>query len=352
MGSQKCVVVLGVKPQDLRKHFCPTFEQIEPLVLKPLDSSPGTVIKEILEEAITKVGRPLAIISDAGSELKKGVKLLCENETHLIDVSHKINTCLKNELEGDELWKEFQKLAGTSVQYLKLSSLAHLSPPRQRTKERMHSSFSLIEWGLQLYGYVNSEEYKKLVLECKNKVTWIEQYHSALLIYKSLMDISQKALQLVHERGYYIGIAEEFNLITEEVCLIDLRCIKYREKIAILLNEEGRKVPEGQHYLGSSEIIESLFGKFKEMEDHHASSGLTSLVLAIPALAGEIDETEIFNAMSTISQSSLDSWYEKNMGPTFLSKRRKSLRKLESAEDVIWVDIDLDLRDSQEEMVG
>jgi hypothetical protein len=351
MGSQKCVVVLGIRAQSVRENFCPNFDHIEPLVIKPLDSCPGTVIKGILEEAITKAGRPLAVISDSGSELKKGVKLL-ETEMHLFDVSHKINICLKAELESDEFWKAFQKSAGESVSHLKLTPLAHLSPPRQRTKARMHSAFSLIEWGLRLSNYVGSEEYKKMTFECKDKIVWIEQYQNSLVAYKALMEISQKALQLVHERGYYRGIADEFILVTEELSLTDLRCYKFREKVAIALNDEGKKVPDGQHYLGSSEIIESLFGRFKEMEDHHATSGLTSLVLAIAALAGKIDETDIVNAMTTISQADLDSWYEENMGPTFLSKRRKSLQEVKATEEGSFRELDLDMCDFQKMKVG
>lgn len=351
MGSQKCVVVIGVRAHSLRGNFRPNFDHIEPLVIRPLNSCPGVVIKEILEEAIQKAGKPLAVISDEGSELKKGVKLLCEKEIHLFDASHKINTCLKAELESDELWKTFQKSAGESVSHLKLTPLAHLSPPRQRTKARMHSAFSLIEWGLRLSNYIGSEEYKNLTFECKDKIVWLEQYQNSLVTYKTLMEISQEALQLVHERGYYRGVAEEFILVTKELSLVDLRCFKFREKMANILNDEGRKVPDGQHYLGSSEIIESLFGRFKEMEDHHASSGLTSLILAIPALAGGIDETEIFNAMNNISQSDLDNWYEKNMGSTFLSKRRKSLQEVSIKEEFCESE-NLDMCDFQEVKVG
>jgi len=334
MGQQKCVAVLGVRSKSLRENFCPDFDQIEPLVIRPLNSCPGVIIKEILEEAITKTGKPLAIISDAGSELKKGVKLLSENETHLFDVSHKINACLKAELESDEHWKAFQKLAGETVSHIKLTALAHLSPPRQRTKDRMHSAFFQIEWGIRLLNYICSEEYKTMDLACKSKIVWIEQYSNFLQVCKMLMEISKKGLQLVHERGYYRGLADEFILATEKLSQTDLRCFEFQKKIAATLDEEGRKVPDGQHYLGSSEIIESLFGRFKEMEDHHASSGLTSLVLAIPALAGGIDESEIIKAMNTVSQHELDNWYKKNLGATFLSKRRKSLHKVESSEDI------------------
>jgi hypothetical protein len=331
MGSQKCVLVLGIKRQYCTENFCPTFSQVEPLVLKPLESCPGEMIRDILEEASIKTGRPAAIISDAGSELKKGIRLFSENSdvVHLFDISHKVNTCLKAELSADVIWKEFKETAGESVQHLKLSPVSHLAPPRQRTKERMHSAFPLIHWGLRLSAYINSEGFLQLPITSKSKITWIRKYQIPLETHASLMKIGEKALQLVHQKGYYRWIEDDFIALTEEFCKVDTRCIDFRAKIAEILRTEGRKVPDGQHYLGSSEVIESIFGKFKAREDHHSSSGLTSLVLAIPALAGEIDETEVYQAMNNVSTSEVENWIEQNMGETFLSKRRSALAKLE-----------------------
>jgi hypothetical protein len=344
MGPQKCVVVLGVKPQVLTKNYCPTFEQVETLVVRPLESCPGEVIKDILEEAAEIAGRPIAIISDAGSELKKGVRLFSKDDKdiHLLDISHRVNTCLKTELNSDECWKEFQKLAGNSVQYLKLSPIAHLCPPRQRTKERMHSAFPLIQWGLRLANYYTTKGHT-LSLELRRKIEWIMEYVDFLKTWQSLMEISKKALQLVHERGYYREVGSDFLSLTVD-SIVSMRCMDFREEIATILREEGRKVPDGQHYLGSSEVVESLFGSFKAMEGHHASSGLTSLVLALPALTGKTDEYEIQKAMNSITTNDVNIWLEKNLGSTFLAKRRKDLREQEKVNVkncVVEIDIDV-----------
>lgn len=344
MGSQRCVVVLGVKKESLSKNFCPTREQVEPLALRPLTSSKGELINEVLHDAFKKTGKPIAIVSDEGADLKKGVRLFTEQEStiHLFDVSHKVNNCLKKELAKDKIWKRFQKASNAAVQHLKLSSLAHLAPPKQRTKDRMHSAFPLVEWGLRLSNFLKSEDAKKISSKDKDKVLWIEKYQGSLEVYKCLMKISQAALKLVHAKGYYRYIVDDFNLITEQFVVNDFRCSDFRRKVAEILQKEGKKIPDGQHYLGSSEIIESMFGKFKEMESHHSSSGLSSLILAIPALACKIDENEIQKAMRTVSTSVVNSWIKEKMGQTFLSKRRTCLKKLRKAETVKYSDIDLD----------
>src|SRR4030095_1799198 len=48
--------------------------------------------------------------------------------------------------------------------------------------------------------------------------------------------------------------------------------------------EEGAKAKAGERLVGSSEVIESIFGKWKRVEGEQARSGLTGLVLALGAL--------------------------------------------------------------------
>ena len=92
------------------------------------------------------------------------------------------------------------------------------------------------------------------------------------------------------------------------------------------MKKEGDKITKGEHCLGSSEIIESAFGKFKQLEGHHASSGITSLVLALPAIFGETDDSELANALNNISVNDLDNWQKEHLEQTYLSKRKMALK--------------------------
>ena len=346
MGPQKFVVVLGVKNLDINEDFCPNFDEVEPLVVKPLYNCPGEIIKELLEEATVITGTPpIGVVSDQGSENKKGVRLFIQNHTetvHLFDASHKINNCLKEELNHDPVWLAFKADAANSIQYLKLSSIAHLAPPRQRSKDRMHSAFYLIDWGIRVLQFLGSEKAAALTTNERSKIEWIKKYQFALPNYMYFQEICEHALNIVHEEGYFLEIAKEFCKRIEHLSTRDRRSIDFQNKIKTILQNEGGKIPGGAHYLGSSEIEESVFGKFKAMEGNHASSGLTSLVLAVPALLGKLNESIIAKAMEEISVLDVDQWIEKNMGQTFLSKRRQALtRNNDNYNDNSWKDLDL-----------
>lgn len=346
MGSQKCVVVLGVKNLDINKNFCPTLDAVEPLVVKPLTNCPGEVINEVLEEARVITGAsPIGVISDEGSENKKGVRIFVQNHSesvHLFDASHKINNCLKEELNNDPVWLKFKASAANSIQHLKLSSIAHLAAPRQRSKDRMHSAFYLIDWGLSILYFLDSEKGTVLTPDERSKIDWIKQYRFSLPNYIRFEEICKHALDIVHEQGYFQDMADEFCKRTSHISTTDKRSIVFKNKIKMILQTEGQKIPAGVHYQGSSEIIESLFGKFKSIEGDYASSGLTSLVLAIPALLGKLDESIIAKALEEISIVDVKLWIDKNMGSTFLSKRRQALAAGYSNDDY---GMDLDLCD-------
>jgi hypothetical protein len=343
MGPQKCVVILRLNKSNVNTNFCPTFEDVDVLVVRPLCNCPGEVINDLLEEARNIVNvDPTAIISDEGSENKKGCGIFIKNHPntiHLYDASHKINNCLKQELNNDELWLAFKADASAAIQKLKLSSIAHLAPPKQRAKDRMHSAFPLIEWGLQVLNLMNSEQGKALSDEEREKMNWIYKYQFSLLKYIEFKSMCTTALNITHKHGYYKGVTNAFISHTGQLCN-DNRCTSFRNRLGEVLRAEEQKLPTDEHYQASTEVLESLFGKFKDIEGTtQASSGLSSLILAIPALTGGLSRAIVEKALATVSISHVDEWVEKNMGETYRSKRRSALAKIEIA-DIEIADID------------
>jgi hypothetical protein len=74
----------------------------------------GEIVFQQLEEAIEKTGVPKEIIGDQGSDLAKGIKKFCQahpETCYIYDIKHKTAAVLKHELEHDEKWLEFTKLA-------------------------------------------------------------------------------------------------------------------------------------------------------------------------------------------------------------------------------------------------
>lgn len=333
MGAMKCLLILGVRMEILREKgdFTLSYSDVEPLVLKTLESCPGEAVKIALEEAKSKTGQAVAIVSDEGAELKRGVRLFQQTQTethspiHLHDIMHKMDLILKKELEEDSDWKKFIHQMTNTTQQLKLTSSSHLVPPRQRQKKRMRSEVDIIEWGSQIIHYLDSG--KANALE-KEKLAWVQNYRLQISVYYEMAQVFDITTQQIRTHGYH---QETIHLLKKSVSslLTYERSQVFFSKVIKTVKQETDKLSTSRQLPGSSEVIESVFGKFKQLEKKHSYGGLTSLVLSLPAFLGEITQETIKAAMETISIGKVKAWVQENLGCTFWSQRRCALNKNE-----------------------
>ena len=337
VGDDKIHVILGIRIATLKKiGFQPTLDDVEVLVVKPVKSSKGIFVKEALEEACIKTGgSPAQIIGDGGSDGRSGAKLFIGNNPECIlsyDIAHKLDIFLKGELKDDSDWASFKENATNTMQKIKQSKISHLVPPAQRPKGRLFSEFNILKWGCDLYKYYNRKEYDGADPDfVEEKIGWISGYKRSLELYHELTIASIEAKKQIGKNGYQRNSGRFFEKRLHSLKL-SKRAINFGKKICAFLEEEGAKVPIGEAYLGSDEVIESLFGKFKSLEDHHASRGFGSLILAIPALVGKISESSVHAAMEEVKASRIKDWVKTFFGTTFLSRRRKAFKQGRNSE--------------------
>jgi len=257
MGAMRCLLILGVRMEVLeaRGDFTLSHSDVEPIILKTLESCPGEVVKEALDEARSRTGEVIAIVSDQGGELRRGIRLFQEEQkekpVHLYDIMHKVDLVLKKELESDNEWQKFIKEMTNTTQQLKQTVSSHLIPPKQyQKKRRMRSEVGIIEWGVKALNYLNSEKASKLE---KEKLSWIIKYKNQLIIYQEMAIFFDMSTKEVRERGY---CQKTVNSLRERTDLISCneRSLHFFSKILEMIEQEVNKVPQGS-LLGCSEVI-------------------------------------------------------------------------------------------------
>jgi hypothetical protein len=344
IGAMKCLLILGVRLDILQKrgNFILSHSDVKPIVLKTVESCPGEIVKEALDEAKKKTQGVVEIISDEGSELKRGVRLFQEEQlkeqkpVHLHDITHKIDLVLKKELKNDYEWKSFTKRMTHTTQTLKHSSSSHLIPPKQRQKNRMRSEIDIIEWGIKICSYLDSKKANELE---KEKLSWVLNYRRQLSIYQEMAILFDMSTQEVREQGYR---QETTKILKKKGAIIanSKRSRSFFSKILKTIEQEVKKIPKDSCLLGCSEVIESAFGKFKQLEKNHASGGLTSLVLSLPALLGDTSMEVIKEAMEKVSIKQVKEWIKENLGSTFWSQRRSNLSMSNELKDGYYLESD------------
>ena len=78
----------------------------------------------------------------------------------------------------------------------------------------------------------------------------------------------------------------------------------------------------GELLIGSTEILESLFGAYKNLEGQQSESGVTGLMLVVGALVSSWEQEAIKKGLKATPWKAVEAWIEKRLGPTVQSQRR------------------------------
>ena len=96
---------------------------------------------------------------------------------------------------------------------------------------------------------------------------------------------------------------------------------------------ESAKAAPHERFLGSSEVIESVFGKLKRLEHHQAHSGFTGLVLAVGAMVSTLTHEVIQKALETVPTRQVRQWCQQHLGPSVQAQRHHAFRQLQPEEE-------------------
>jgi hypothetical protein len=104
------------------------------------------------------------------------------------------------------------------------------------------------------------------------------------------------------------------------------------QRLHAFVRTESAKAAPQERLLGSSEVIESVFGKQKRIERDQANSGFTGLLLTHSAMVADTTQDLIHQALATVSTSQVRQWCQQHLGPSIQAQRRKAFRTLKQEE--------------------
>lgn len=337
LGTEKCLVILGVSAKHLSEKVWGEerglkHHDVEVLHIEIMKSTRGELIVEVLQEITKKVGKPRQIISDKGSDLYKGIKLYREQNPEVIytyDITHQLALLCKKELKTDEIYQSYLKRCHQCRLQLQQTELAFLRPPAQRSKSRYLNLDELIDWGKKTLLYLRKEE--KLELnsssdksknsQLKSQLGWLSSYESALTTWQQMLTMSRGIETQLKKFGLHEQSLLEFKEKFPAV-LFSSRLNNFREEIIKYLEKETDVIQPQNPLLASSDIIESIFGKYKFFSQRSPLKQLRRIILIIPLSTIDLNRDFIKEALENINNTQLKQWEENLFGQSMLSKRR------------------------------
>lgn len=244
------------------------------------------------------------------------------------DIAHKAACLLKARLHNDVRWKAFASEAGRTKSRLQQTDCACLVPPGQRPKSRYMNLGPLIRWGAQTLSILDQppdlrafplRHVSSAVLE--QRLGWLREFRQDLRDWSELEDTIDTAVDFVRTNGLYRGAEQDLTQRLRTLSLGESAALLRRQLIEFV-SEQSEQVPRGQRLPGSSEVLESCFGKFKAMERNQANGGFTGMLLGIAACVAERTQEVIHEALEKSKTHEVIDWIHKKLGSTVGAMRR------------------------------
>lgn len=319
IGQQRMLVALGAcanKEGDCSLKF----DEIKVLSIAVQASWKWQEVQDFLQKVQEKVGKPARyVICDGGCNLKKGVE-----EAQLIricDVGHEFCKLTEQTYKEDRRYQEWIKEV-TKVRFqVFMKPYAYLMPPKQRTVARFTNLSFVVEWGLNMLRVLPSMSEKE-----QEAFGWLKSHATIIAEFGAVFEMNESVLKILKNEGISVKNIESCILI----------CQKYApkvpnsliEKIVKYLNDEKLKLPDRSRvWNASSDVLESLFGKYKYQAPANPLNGVTPLVLALCVFTDKKEDQQTLHhqvkeALESISMAKLKTWKEKNLVENQLVRRR------------------------------
>lgn len=317
IGQEKVLLILGIRQKNIDFTRPLKIQDMEPIVVKSREKWSGQDIAQELETVKSKLGTIKYAVTDSGTSLKKGLKNAGINRVN--DLTHAIAVVLERIYKNDAEFNDFIHKAGQMRFKLCCSKLAHLIPPNQRSKSRFLNIDIISKWGIEAIKAINRDELLKEDIE---QLQWVEDHKKFILELQSIISIIEKISILLKSEG--------LSRQTKAKCITLLkgcnrgRLKQFKEYMVDYLKENVKYLNKyTKKLLCSSDIIESTFGKYKNELSKNPMSGITDLVLIIPALTISQTIEDVNAAIDSCTVKTIENWKNENLCNSLLAKRRK-----------------------------
>ena len=320
LGQEKLLLILSV-PFKKIKQGALKFEDVAVIYMKGATSWTGEKISEVIKGLKQKHGFELKnILSDEDSKLLKASHLL--QVSHVPDISHAIASCLRRVFKEASEFKLFTKLISSYLSRGVNQSLSYLCPPKQRTKARFMNLDKVVTWAgklLERFKKLNEKE-KAFFAKLPEQERIISTLSTCLSVAKEISvpfkenGLSKESLKLAKETIKHTPVSNEYlKVFIKEM---NGYLAQYQE---LTQSHKGIKLH------ASSEIIESMFGKYKSKANNYALTGLTTLNLELPIYGMPQKEisTQMWDALQNIFLVDLGKWKRDNSTDNQLVRRKK-----------------------------
>lgn len=315
-GDKKLFLIVGCRMADVPfGRRCLSLADLHLIALVPMRESNQRLVDDELEKATKRTGAPRSIVSDQAGDLIKGIERFQQrhgNTTAVGDIAHHGANVLENRWERDPRWGEFLKRLGQTNQQIRQTADAFLLSPVLRNKARFMNVGPVLRFARRVLGLLKGGKPNE---KAKQRYGWLLEHEEDLAGWLEQHAVVEETIKRVRLFGLN---AETLSELEKEWGVLSERTgtQMVRGHMRAYVSKNVRQAEPGETLAGSSEVLESAFGKLKAKVGESGKGELTGLALALGAILGEHDEEEVREALEAVPQKKAEGTISRLLGPT------------------------------------
>jgi hypothetical protein len=319
IGQQKVLLILGINLSNYKFGKSLSFSDIEVLFIGIKKSWTGEQIAIELERLTARGFCILHGCSDGGSNLCKGLSI--SEIIRIEDCTHVIGNLMKKRYDKDETFQRFSKRCGTFKCQVMSGASAYLMPPTQRVKGRFLNLRELADWGHK-YLLLLENKNSKLSQGDKNKLAWLKDYKVLITDIHQQCSLMNSVFKVLKNKGLNQQTKQECDQILEKSKVADF----LKDGMEAYLTKNCLDIQGQSSLICCSDIIESMFGKYKNQLAKSGTPLITDACLSLANFTENFSIQEIKSAMENVKIVDLKNWRKENLPFSLIQQRRELLK--------------------------
>lgn len=338
IGSEKVLLIIGIAVEDLpERGQTLSLEKVKVLAIVPGERWKKEDVGREYQRLAAQIGAPRYLLSDGATELRDPAEELEKDGRKTIvlgDLKHHAANVLEKQIGRSERFKAFLSQVGLTRNRVQQTELSHFAPPPLKQKSRFMNLAPLLRWAGMVSHHLSdahSEARVGVTADRMNeKLGWLREYRRDLACWACCQEVIDAALSFINHEGLSHGTGDRLRAFLEETMPDLPERHEAADRVAALLVEfverAERQLGDGERAWLSTEILESLFGRFKQLEGQHSKGGFTSLLAALPSLCCPVGPARVRRRLLQVSTTKLKEWTKKTIGSTLTALRAAAYR--------------------------
>ena len=153
-----------------------------------------------------------------------------------------------------------------------------------------------------------------------DKLGWLVDYQPELIRWHQMTVLTPNSETQFKKSG--INQQSLTNFEENEWEFVDSKLSQFHQNICDYVVTQSSHIQDDKTFLATSDVIESLFGKYKRFSARCPFKEMGQMLLTICLYTMTLTNTVVKNALEAISFTDVEAWLAKVFGQSMLSKRK------------------------------